>query len=405
MASCTVFTVKQRALSAGVAVTMSVRIARGTPGQMGSLLQPADPESALNNQEYPKSPARVASAWGAWSVRAAHGRDWLAMVLLAALATGGCAKPADASRDLVLATWNLEHLAADDGAGCRPRKPAEYRALRAQAERLDATLIAVQEVENVVALARVFDPSQYDLVISRRHEERAHKCRGQSGQRLTAQRTGFAIHRERLAALGLEYERQPDFSALGVAGRRYGTWITLTRADGGKPVLQVLSVHLKSGCAWGALEDRQPIRRSQCLTLRRQRGILEEWMDARIARGEAFAVLGDFNRQLDQPNDHFWNDIADGEICRWEPDEDYGRRCIRGSTKAAPDARLVLANAGQPFPFPYNKKFPYAIDHLVFDATAGAWVRRGSYQALDYPAAALSDHHPLRLQLRLPKAS
>ncbi|WPL19841.1 Endonuclease/Exonuclease/phosphatase family protein [Thiorhodovibrio winogradskyi] len=323
--------------------------------------------------------------------------------MLAALALGGCAQSADASRDLVLATWNLEHLAADDSAGCRPRKPAEYRALRAQAERLEATAIAVQEVENVVALARVFDPARYDLIISRRHEERSRKCRGQSGQMLTAQRTGFAIHRERLAALGLEYERQPDFTALGADGRRHGVWLTLTWAKDHTPLLQLLSIHLKSGCAWGALEDRQPIRRGQCLVLRRQRGILEEWMDTRIARGEAFAVLGDFNRQLDQPNDHFWEDIADGEICRWEPDEDDGRRCMRGTTQAAPGGRLVLANAGQPFPYPYDKKFPYAIDHLVFDATAGAWIRRGSYQALDYPRAALSDHHPIRLRLRLPE--
>lgn len=328
---------------------------------------------------------------------------WMAILLLSTLVLGSCSPPADASRDLVLATWNLEHLAADDGAGCRPRKPREYRALAAQAERLQATLIAVQEVENAVALARVFDPSSYDLVTSRRKSDRTRKCRGQDGQMLTEQRVGFAIHRERLAALGLAYERQPDLAALGADGRRHGVWITLIRANNGDPVLQVLSVHLKSGCAWGALESSQPIRRSQCLTLRRQRGILEEWIDTRVTGDEPFVVLGDFNRQLDQPNDHFWSDIADGEVCRWEADDDLGRRCMPGTTQPAPGAHLVLANAGKRFPFPHNKKFPYAIDHLVLDATAGAWVRRDSFQALDYPEAPLSDHHPIRLRLRLPE--
>jgi len=31
---------------------------------------------------------------------------------------------------LRLATWNLEHLAADTGAGCRPRSDADYAHLR-----------------------------------------------------------------------------------------------------------------------------------------------------------------------------------------------------------------------------------------------------------------------------------
>jgi endonuclease/exonuclease/phosphatase family metal-dependent hydrolase len=324
--------------------------------------------------------------------------------LLFALVMAGCAPPVDANRDLVLATWNLEHLAADDGAGCRPRDPAAYRALALVAAALDATVVAVQEVESAVALARVFPPMEYDLIISERPSSRARKCRGQPGQMLTEQRTGFALHRERLAALGLDYRRRADLTALGVDGRRHGTWIELTHAGENKPLLQLLSIHLKSGCAWGALEDSQPIRRSQCLTLRRQRGTLEEWMDDQVARGQAFVVLGDFNRQLDQPNDHFWQEIDDGEICRYQPDADVGRRCIPGTVQAAAGARLTLANAGKPFPYPYNKKFPYAIDHLVLDATAANWVRRHSYRVLHYPEpkAPLSDHHPIALALRLP---
>jgi hypothetical protein len=43
--------------------------------------------------------------------------------------------------ELTLATWNTEHLAAADGAGCRPRDEADYRRLREVAERMDAHVI------------------------------------------------------------------------------------------------------------------------------------------------------------------------------------------------------------------------------------------------------------------------
>jgi hypothetical protein len=55
-----------------------------------------------------------------------------------------------------LATWNLEHLAERDGAGCRPRIEADYAMLRAHAERLEADVVAFQEVESAAAARRVF---------------------------------------------------------------------------------------------------------------------------------------------------------------------------------------------------------------------------------------------------------
>lgn len=334
--------------------------------------------------------------------RAPLGLALLAATLLTGTSTH--AEVAQIDRDLLLATWNIEHLTADDGAGCRPRTPADYRALRTMGTQLAATVIAVQEVEDEVALARVFDPAEYDLEMSRRPDGQRRRCRRQSGQTLTEQRTGFAIHRARLAALGLAYQRKPDLKALRQNGSRHGTWVLLMRAADEQPVLHLLAIHLKSGCAWDALDDGQPTRRHQCTILRRQRGVLEEWIDTRVARGEPFVVIGDFNRQLDQPNDHFWSDIADGEVCRWQPDADLGRRCIPGTTRPAPDADLVLANAGRPFPRPHNRKYPYAIDHLVMDARTGTWVKPGSYRVFDYPdpRAPLSDHHPIRLTLRLP---
>ncbi len=322
--------------------------------------------------------------------------------LLSAL-IGACGAAAPSGTDLILATWNIEHLAARDGAGCRGRDAADYAELRRHATALGADVIALQEVEDRAAVARVFDPGRYDIVVSPRPEGNLGTCRRQPGQRLTAQRTAFAIHRTRLAELGLQWRALPPLEDLGVAGRRWGTQILITRADGDGPELRLVSLHLKSGCGWGRL-DGTKVRRQQCLLLRRQRGILEAWIDAQAEADRPFILLGDFNRQLDQPHDDFWRAIDDGQVCAWRPDPKLGRRCRPGSERADPDADLALANAGVPYPYPYNPRYPYAIDHLVFGGASTDWIRRGSYRVYAYDGAEPppSDHYPIRMAIRIP---
>jgi len=329
------------------------------------------------------------------------------ILLLGSLLLAGCAQSARGP-ELVLATWNLEHLAAEDGAGCRPRSAADYAELRAVAQRLAADVIALQEVESARAVARVFDPARFDIHLSNRPVTMRDACRGRPGQRRTALDTGFAIDRERLAALGLRWRALPPLRQLGEDGQRWGARIALdAMADDGEGAgLELLTVHLKSGCGWGdlGLDDRaHPIRRGQCRTLRRQRGILEQWIDGRAAVGTPFVILGDFNRQLDQPGDEFWAAIDDGAVCTWRADRDLGRRCLPGTVMADPNADLRLANAGRPFPYPYNSRYPYAIDHLVFGGAAADWAIDRSYRVLGYDTEpAPSDHHPIRMTLRLP---
>ena len=162
-----------------------------------------------------------------------------------------------------------------------------------------------------------------------------------------------------------------------------------------------MSVHLKSGCAYGRLDGR--VKRRQCRLLVRQRGILEAWIDARARAGEGFVLLGDFNRQLDQPRDDFWAAIDDGEVCTWVPDPTLGRRCRPATSHPNAGADLVLANAGRPFPFPFNPRYPYAIDHIVPDALTARGLVPESYAVSDYEgdAPAPSDHHPVAISLRL----
>ena len=311
----------------------------------------------------------------------------------------------DAEPGLVLASWNLEHLAAAEGAGCRPRGKDEYTALRRIAERLGADVVALQEVENEAAVARVFDPSVYDIVVSGHQQPRPDRCREVPSQRRTAQHTGFAINRGRLEALGLRYRSLPPDRGIGMDGGRWGTRVLIEpRSDpqDNGTRLELMSLHLKSGCGWGRLDGRE-VRRQQCRALRRERGALEQWIDARAAADMPFVLAGDFNRQLDQPNDDFWRAIDDGEVCRWRPDKVLGRRCLPGTVRPDADADLTLANAGVPFPYAYNARFPYALDHFVLGGAASDWIVRRSYSALGYGAEPPpSDHHPIRIVLRPP---
>jgi endonuclease/exonuclease/phosphatase family metal-dependent hydrolase len=304
---------------------------------------------------------------------------------------------------LRLATWNLEHLAADNGEGCRPRSDVDYARLHHHAARLNADLIALQEVENRAAVARVFDPSLYAIEISGRPSGKLGTCRRHHGRRRTMQRTGFAIKRDRLASLGLRYRRLPDFKDIGMGSLRWATRISIEPFDGSGGPIEFVVAHLKSGCAFNGL--RRMVHRKQCRLLLRQRGILEEWIDAKAEVGQPFVLLGDFNRRLDQPNDDFWADIDDGTTCAWAPDSTLGRRCQPGTERPGLAADLVLANSGRPFPFPSNPRYPYAIDHIVFDAMTAQRMVPGSYEVLDYEGddPSPSDHHPVAISMGLPR--
>lgn len=187
-------------------------------------------------------------------------------ILIAASALAGCAQtprseaPAQASNPLKVATWNLEHLAENDGTGCRPRSEADYAELRHQADLLNADVIAIEAVESKAAAERVFEPSRYDVVMSaRRVSGRSGACYGKPGQSIRHQAVGFAIRK------GVSWSRNRDLSALGLGNPdlRWGVDITI---NGARP-LRLLAVHLKSGCNSGRApsDDDCTVLSTSCL--------------------------------------------------------------------------------------------------------------------------------------------
>ena len=122
--------------------------------------------------------------------RSRPARAWtgalLAALLLAACATPPAKGPAPAASGspaaLRVATWNMEHLAERNDSGCRPRGDADYAAMRAYADALDADVIAFQEVESRAAAERVFDPVRYTVAIEQRAGSgRKGECGGRPG--------------------------------------------------------------------------------------------------------------------------------------------------------------------------------------------------------------------------------
>lgn len=273
-----------------------------------------------------------------------------------------------AQPSLKIATWNLEHLAERNGRGCRPRTDADYAALRATVDALDADVIAFQEVENRRAAERVFAPDRYRVVISTRPMSgRGGGCYGLRHASIREQRVGFAIRK------GVPFTRHPDVSELGLGSPslRWGVDVTIALPE----PLRLLAVHLKSGCNSG----RAPSDRD-CTVLFRQLPVLERWIDARAREAAAFAVLGDVNRRLASRRDAFWAEIDDAE---------------------PPAADLTLA-AGQRRAT-CKARYREFIDHIILDTRAAARLVNGSFVEFTYGVPEdehPSDHCPIMVALR-----
>lgn len=269
---------------------------------------------------------------------------------------------------LKVATWNMEHLAERDGEGCSPRTEADYARLRDHASALAADVIAFQEVQNKAAAERVFDPALYDVVMSGRPAStRSGECREQPGLFIQNQAVGFAIRK------GVPWTRNADLSALalGSPDLRWGVDVTVSR---GRPV-RLLAVHLKSGCNSGR-EPTDP----DCPVLFDQLPMLEGWTEARAREGQAFVVLGDWNRRLASRNDAFLADLNDNDPV---------------------EANLTLTSGDRPA----GCKARYR-EFIDFIATGGEATRRiepGSFEEYVYGGAPEaehpSDHCPISIRI------
>jgi len=275
-----------------------------------------------------------------------------ALILLAMLLL---ALPAWA-QELKIAAWNIAWLTSkpaghpDLPRDLTTRTEQDFARLRAYAERLDADVIALQEVDGPLAAARVFDATAYDFHFPAESD---------------VQRSGFAWRK------GLQVTRNPDLMALDLRptarrSLRRGADITLHGANGAR--LRLLSIHLDGGCAQGSV--RQP-NNSDCQNLGQQAQILADWIAER------------FNRRF----------TRDDEMLSMLNAASPMRRATEGFSNPC------WARDG------HGRAF---VDHILLGLRAADWLVKDSFRVLSYterdPALrdVISDHCPISVRLRLP---
>lgn len=272
--------------------------------------------------------------------------------------------PLHAQTQVKISTWNIAWLTTkpsghpDLPPDIRTRSEEDFARLRVYATRLDADIVALQEIDGPLAAARVFDSRQYATHLTEEPD---------------VQRPGFAYRRS------LNVTHNPDLVGLDLRptarySLRRGADITLTTATGSR--LRLLSIHLNAGCRDGAIATSE---RRECDSLGRQVPVLAGWIAERRREGVPFVILGDFNRRIGRE------------------DELYA-----ALTDAAP---LTRANEGFRNPCWGGSDF---VSHILLGGAARGWLVPDTARVLVYAERdrrmrdTLSDHCPLSVRLALP---
>lgn len=263
---------------------------------------------------------------------------------------------------LKISTWNMDWL-LDSQTQHAPFIPTDIphratddlAALATYATRLHSDLIGLQEVGDTATLAHLFPLQDYQLFLSDDN---------------IPQHTAIAVRQ------GLVVQRNPDVTTLALSSAgphhplRSGLDMTLKVDD---TTLRVLVIHLKTGC-W----DNPPSEKHHaCPILVQQFHALQNWLADRAKTGEAFAIIGDFNRRMTRTDPLFLslNQITPLDLVT----AGHASPCLNGS---------------------------YFIDHILLGGAAEKWKDPGSLRVMTIPqngAQTLSDHCPVSITLRLPQ--
>lgn len=242
---------------------------------------------------------------------------------------------------------------------------ADLARLRGFASTLSVDVIALTETDGHEAAAQVF-PDRVFCFTRRRH----------------VQNVGFTVRR------GIPFRCNRDHRALGLENNsvRWGADITLY--PGTPQEIRLLAVHLKSAC------NRDPLTysRDDCRTLQQQVPILEDWIDRRARAGQAFGVVGDFNRRFDRESKQARD--ARGRIVAMWPELDDGEPAGADLLNAGADHGAIDCNNG------HGARMP--IDHLVVGRKLARRLAAGSFRVWEYPTGPRwPDHCLISIELDL----
>ncbi|MDI2112325.1 endonuclease/exonuclease/phosphatase family protein [Commensalibacter nepenthis] len=267
-----------------------------------------------------------------------------------------------------LTTWNIEWLVSEKDIQNTPiphnvnlRKSDDFGILQRYVIKLHSDIIALQEIGSLETLNSIFPANDYVFFISKD---------------FIAQHTALAVRKNMIEHI----EQNTDLTALSTLNEshplRSGLDVTLyTR---GHNSLRILVLHLKSGCQDYPLTHKN--LKAACRLLKKQLPILQEWVQKRLEKKQAFIILGDFNRII-SPNDFFFQSLSEKMTTPTFPTAYQASPCWGGG---------------------------YFIDGFILDQNAAQWFIPNSlrvlrYQEQDYAQQnQLSDHCPVSITLSIP---
>jgi endonuclease/exonuclease/phosphatase family metal-dependent hydrolase len=296
------------------------------------------------------------------------------MRLVAAAFALAISTAAGAAERLAIASWNLEWMIAPAvfdalvptcfGRDARPAggersipcdlvpamrwSEADLVRLRNFAATLPADVIALQEIDGADVAREIFPGHSFCFT-----------------KRRQVQNVGFAIRK------GLKHRCNRDYRALGLPENdvRWGADVTI---EPGTPrEVRLLAVHLKASC------NRDPLTssRDDCRTLQRQVPVLEDWIDRRARAGDAFGVIGDFNRRFDRERS-VARDEQGAIVALWpeiDDDEPAGADLVNPGVEHG----AIGCNNG------HGERMP--IDYLILGERLAAQLVPGSFRVWNYP--------------------
>lgn len=264
-----------------------------------------------------------------------------------------------AAQEITIASWNMRWLTEETNEH-NNRREVEYRTLRQYAGKLNADVIALQEVENPTAAFQVFGPS-YTYYFSE-----------DPGSRL---RTGVLV-RETGQLRVTDSNRYFPLNATGTLPE--GIDITITNGD---KSLRILNVDLKEGCPReNLIAGADP----DCQILSDQVDLLGTYVADRAKMSVPFMIVGDFGRHLA------------AELERDLPDDLMTRIGSR-----YPDylGSLRLLNTDKPGC--WGGREERMVDHMILDPKTAAMLIPGTFTELLYSERNF-DTHSLRLSDHCP---
>ncbi|WP_175579671.1 endonuclease/exonuclease/phosphatase family protein [Vibrio diazotrophicus] len=199
---------------------------------------------------------------------------------------------------LTLSTWNMEWLTINPNHNVYEGKRSndDFSALKGYFERLNADVIAFQEVDSIDAFKRV-SSSDYSVILSDRDLPQYHNHQFSD----INQYTGFAIRNN------VPFSDPKDIDLYGRANHklRFASYVILY-PDSATPV-HVLSLHLKAGCVGKFYSHKET-----CQTLLAQGKSLNRWIKEREKQGQEYVIMGDFNHNLSFKGDWLWQEFNQG---------------------------------------------------------------------------------------------